>query len=136
MPRKCYNKPNRSAPRLFRAKDVGRVACAALENGESPAKIRAAVAECVGSQDEECEKAKESLKLYAGAVSAALALVAFFLPVARGLKSTIRVFRLVFPKQAARLDDLIEKTLTENEKTKQILDDIIRRARELELETA
>lgn len=132
MPRKCYYKPNRKTPRTFGAKDVGRVACAAVANGSSPEDIRKEVEKCIPLESKECEEAKDSVTRFAAAAGAAVAIILALIPAVQGVKRFLRVMRLVFPTQVRRIEDMIDKTILESEKTKRILDDIIERARELE----
>jgi hypothetical protein len=56
VPVKCFNKPNRRFPRTFKARDVGRIACAAVEDGVSPSEIRLEMQPCVPCAEDERDK--------------------------------------------------------------------------------
>lgn len=53
MPLKCYVKPLRRFRRTFKARDVGRIACAAVADGVTPAEIRQEMRECVPCTEDE-----------------------------------------------------------------------------------
>lgn len=53
MPLICRVRPNRRFPRTFKARDVGRIACAAVENGVSPQEIRIELRDCVPCAEDE-----------------------------------------------------------------------------------
>lgn len=103
-----------------------------MANGESPENIREEVEKCIPLESKECEEAKDTVTRFAAAAGAAVAVILALIPAVRGAKGFLRVMRLVFPRQVKRIEDLIDKTISESEKTKKILDDIIERARELE----
>ena len=54
MPKKCYNKPNRSKPRYFTAKDVERVTKSAISHGTDPVDTLRLILEVTGYKDEVC----------------------------------------------------------------------------------
>jgi len=56
VPLKCFNKPLRRFARHFSARDVGRIACTAVEQGVAPADIRTAMQDCVPCDQDENNK--------------------------------------------------------------------------------
>lgn len=50
MTMKCYDKPNRKKPRVFTAKDCGRIVCYAIADGANPQDVREAISECLPQQ--------------------------------------------------------------------------------------
>lgn len=78
MPRVCYERPNRSQPRRYSAKDAGRIICYARKYGATYGEIIAESRRrgCVGLEACDCEEVKNFvqtvLELAAGAVLAIL----------------------------------------------------------------
>lgn len=78
----------RSKPRVFTAKDCGRIVCYALADGASEAEIRREVSRCAGG---ECSEAEDLLRR----VLEVAAEVALAIAVARGILITLRVLAYV-----------------------------------------
>lgn len=136
MVTKCYYKPTRTKVRTFTAKDCGRIVCAAIADGVLPDDIEKELEKCLGERDKACEKEKSLVRSFAAVAGAILTGLAIFTAPGRAVSRTLAIIRRVFPRQAKEIDDIIEKGLSEAEKTERILRDIIRRARDLERETA
>lgn len=86
MTLKCYNKPNRSKPRLFSAKDCGRIVCKAVDQGQSRAEIWRRVEPCLGDP---CEKVR--VRAFVNAVLEAGAAIAIALTAAIAVMRIARV---------------------------------------------
>lgn len=132
MPKKCYYKPTRSRKRVFTARDVGRIVCAARSDGAADEDLRTEISKCLKSTDKECEESKDLVTKFAAAGAGVATVLLALIPASRGIKTFLRVMRLVFPTQVERITKILDDTIAESEKTRKILDDIIRRARELE----
>lgn len=55
----CYDKKVRKRARTFTAKDVGRITCAAIEDGEDPREVLARAALCIPKLQEVLKKLEE-----------------------------------------------------------------------------
>lgn len=68
MPQKCYEKPNRTAPRVWTAKHVGQVACYAMKHGATRAQIEEEIAKC--GRGEKRQKSSEAQQAMEAAIEA------------------------------------------------------------------
>lgn len=118
---KCYNKPNRTRVRTFTAKDVGRIACAAIEDGVSEADIITALEECINFDDKKaCEETKQKLDDAKFENELLIAAVILAIPLFRILKKAASVFKIFLnKKQIDRInkeyEDLIRRLREANE---------------------
>lgn len=117
---KCYNKPKRSKRRTFTAKDVGRITCEALKDGESPESVRDEVVKCL-TLSEECQAAKDKVKLYEDAFAITLTVLSLVVPLIKLVKVAIQFIRLF--RRIRENIDIVEKQM----------DDLFRRLKEIPL---
>lgn len=97
MPLKCYQKPNRTKVRTFTAKDVGRIACYAIDDGALKSDVRREVDKCLGP-NEECEHAFSVLEVILKLLLA-LALALFVLSTLQRLVRVLLILRRILPKE-------------------------------------
>ena len=119
---KCYNKPRRTRARTFTAKDVGRIACYAKEDGVLENDIIAALEDCIDFKDKKaCQEVEEKLKdkEFENELLIAAALLA--VPLFKLVKKAAQVLKIFIDK----------KTI---DKINQEYEDLIRRLREINKE--
>jgi predicted transcriptional regulator len=107
---------------------VARIYCAALENGETEKEIRQAIKETGCSEDDDCEKTRESLKRWQLAGGALAAALAFLIKRNILLRNAIELAkRLAATKAFKELMERIQKNIDENIKE---YEDLLRRINE------
>jgi hypothetical protein len=137
MTLKCYNKPNRSKPRHFSEKDVGRIACKVLRQGGSETLIMKELQKCM---KDPCKREKIDALVKSIAENAVSMLVA--LAVAQAAVRAVRVVLTVskrIPFIAKILRKADKKTVQAEESMKKAQDavkEIIKRNQELLREQA
>ncbi len=117
---KCYIKPNRSKPRTFSAKDVGRITCAAVEDGVSQTSIREEVSKCV-QVDKECEEVRDKLKQAEAVIAISIVVLAVVIPAFRVVVQAIQFLRIF--RRIRNNVDIVQKEL----------DDLFKRLKEIDL---
>jgi phage terminase Nu1 subunit (DNA packaging protein) len=113
MPKICRYVPNRKKLRVFTAKDVGRIACYALEDGADPAEMRHELQRCLPDDEEcECERAKRLLLIGLAVLAFAAAGIAKRSTVGRAVdalrKSPNRTERQLAEAAQKSLDDMLD----------------------------
>lgn len=96
MPIKCTFKPNRKRVRTFTAKDVGRIACAAVQDGVSRRDIRLEIGKCIDDSEDECQKIRQLVPIILNAALAIVALLAIALPVLRVIRQILLSGQIIF----------------------------------------
>lgn len=128
---KCYNKPARARARTFTAKDVGRIVCYAIEDGESKADIRKAIAKCLDDGEETCDEVREENKKWRN-VAIAISAVAGILVLRQAaiLIAARLALRVAINKQ---FRELMLRIIRDEEARKKAFDDLLRRIKESEI---
>ena len=109
MPIVCTYRPVRSRPRLFKPKDVGRIACRVLEQGSgSQDEILAEVYRCM---QDPCQKSK--LLEFLDALSVFLGLIQAFLLLLRAVNFILKRLGPILRRipRIRRLVDLLDRLL-------------------------
>lgn len=81
MATRCYNKPNRTRERTFTARDVGRIACAAVQDGVTRRDLQREIARCVPNEEIDCEKIRSFIPIIISVATAAIVLLRTTQPV-------------------------------------------------------
>lgn len=118
---KCYNKPNRRTPRTFNAKDVGRIACAAIENGEDEKEIIARVAICIPKLQELLEKVRDFKNKVAKPIETAIKTIDLILDYARQIEAIV----IRIPILGTKLKVIIILVIENLEKVRDLLQIIL-----------
>lgn len=114
MPKKCYYKPNRARKRTFTAKDVGRIACASLSDGESRTRIRNEVDKCLRNEkDTDCERLRVAVRNLLPIFAAVAVVLVNVVPVFRIIRKVLFVGSILYkalPKTTrARLESSLQQ---------------------------
>lgn len=129
MPIVCIDRPNRTKVRTFSAKDVGRIACKAVEAGESPAEIVKQLEECLGKQLCDRERIRQELLDYLNSFEAFFDVLSILAGVVIGILVPMlkwgtkilklglnRVLKLLPKKVRNQLQDMTQKSINDIEK--------------------
>jgi hypothetical protein len=113
MPRICRYVPVRRTLRVFTAKDVGRIACYALNDGADPAEMRHELQRCLPDDEEcECERAKNLILIGLAVLAFAAAGIASRSVVGRAVdalrRSPNRTERELAEAAQNSLDDMLD----------------------------
>ncbi len=116
----CINRPNRSKPRLFKPRDVGRIACRVLEQGTgTQEEIMAEVTRCM---DDPCKKGL-ILELL-DAISIVLGILKVVILLIKGLAALVRVLARLLGRipRLGRLLRLLEQLTRRSERLEDATD--------------
>lgn len=97
MTRKCYNKPNRKQPRVFTARDAGRVVAYARNDGANDAELMANIAQAFGQREMLC------LLFQILDILNTAAFLAGLLGILKGMQSLMKAIKILATGKVSRL---------------------------------
>ena len=132
MPMKCYNRPNRTKPRVFNEKDAGRIVCRVVSAGGDKEKLREEIKKCLDLCDNErIRQAVLDILQKAQTMAAAIAII---LAAATAISLSVVVLsripfvrQLLLPvtRQLEASKQALEQGLTIESTAQRILDDLL-----------